>query len=92
MRWNDLRKFRRRLLESREEAELRGSVTQAAEIEHLLAALEPPIGSLRAAAVTASPPQRPGRPAAPRRRRLIAAPARRSCSESGPPGPAALLQ
>jgi TPR repeat protein len=54
VRWNDLRKLRRRLLESREEAELRGSVTQAAEIEHLLAALEPPIGSLRAAAVTAS--------------------------------------
>ncbi len=54
VRWNDLRKFRRRLLDSREEAELRGSVTQAAEIEHLLAALEPPIGSLRAAAVTAS--------------------------------------
>ena len=52
--WNDLRKLRRRLLESREEAELRGSVTQAAEIEHLLAALETPIGSLRAAAVTAS--------------------------------------
>ena len=45
---------RRRLLESREEAELRGSVTQAAEIEHLLVALEPPIGSLRAAAVSAS--------------------------------------
>jgi hypothetical protein len=54
VRWNDLRKFRRRLLDSREEAELRGSVTQAAEIEHLLAVLEPPIGSLRAAAVTAS--------------------------------------
>ena len=54
VRWNDLRKFRRRLLDSREGAELRGSVTQAAEIEHLLAVLEPPIGSLRAAAVTAS--------------------------------------
>ena len=53
-RWNDLRKFRRRLVESREEAQLRGSVTQAAEIEHLLAALEQPIASLRAAAVAAS--------------------------------------
>jgi TPR repeat protein len=54
VRWNDLRQFRRRLLDSREEAERRGSVTQADEIEHLLAVLEPPIGSLRAAAVTAS--------------------------------------
>jgi len=53
-RWNDLRKFRRRLVDSREEAQLRGSVTQAGEVEHLLAALEPPIASLRAAAVAAS--------------------------------------
>jgi hypothetical protein len=53
-RWNDLRQFRRRLVDSREEAELRGAVTQSGEIEHLLAALEPPIASLRAAAVAAS--------------------------------------
>jgi hypothetical protein len=53
-RWSDLRKFRRRLVDSREEAELRGAVTQSGEIEHLLAALEPPIASLRAAAVAAS--------------------------------------
>ena len=53
-RWNDLRKFRRRLVDSREEAQLRGSVSQAGELEHLLAALESPIASLRAAAVAAS--------------------------------------
>lgn len=53
-RWNDLRKFRRRLVDSREEAQLRGSVTQAGELEHLLGALEPPVASLRAAAVAAS--------------------------------------
>jgi uncharacterized protein (DUF2267 family) len=52
--WNDLCKFRRRLVDSREEAQWRGSVTQAGEIAHLLAALEPPISSLRAAAVAAS--------------------------------------
>ena len=53
-RWNDLCKFRRRLGNSREEAELRGSVTQASELDRLLAALELPIGALRAAAVAAS--------------------------------------
>jgi len=53
-RWNDLRKLRRRLVDSREEAQLRGSVTQAGELEHLLAALEHPIASLRATAVAAS--------------------------------------
>ncbi len=53
-RWNDLCEFRRRLLDSREDAELRGSVTQAGELEHLLASLEPPIASLHAGAVAAS--------------------------------------
>ena len=53
-RWNDLCKFRRRLLDSREEAQLRGSVTQADELERLLASLEPPIATLRAGAVAAS--------------------------------------
>ncbi len=53
-RWRELLRFRRRLVKSRNEAELRGSVTQASELEHLLRALEPPIASLRAAAVAAS--------------------------------------
>ena len=53
-RWNDLRLFCRRLAESRDEAEERGAVTLAAELEHLLAALEPTIASVRRAAVEAS--------------------------------------
>ncbi len=53
-RWNDLRMFCRRLAESRDEAEGRGAVTLAAELEHLLALLEPTIGSVRRAAVEAS--------------------------------------
>ena len=53
-RWNDLQMFCRRLAESREEAEERGSITLASELEHLLATLEPMIASVRAAAVEAS--------------------------------------
>ncbi len=53
-RWNDLRMFRRRLAESRDEAEERGAITLAAELEHLLAALEPTIESIRRTAVEAS--------------------------------------
>jgi CHAD domain-containing protein len=53
-RWKDLRRFRKRLSKSRTESEWRGAVTLAAEIERLLAVLEPSIQSARAAAVTAS--------------------------------------
>jgi CHAD domain-containing protein len=53
-RWNDLRLFSRRLAESRDEAEERGAVTLAAEIEHLLAALEPAISEARRSAIDLS--------------------------------------
>lgn len=53
-RWNDLRGFRRRLAESRDDAERRGTVVLAGEIERLLAALEPALDSARTAAVAAS--------------------------------------
>jgi hypothetical protein len=53
-RWNDLRGFRRRLAESRDDAERRGTVVLAGEIERLLAALEPVLDSARTAAVAAS--------------------------------------
>ncbi len=53
-RWNDLRLFCRRLRAGRDEAEERGAVTLAAELEHLLAALEPPLAAVRRAAVEAS--------------------------------------
>ena len=53
-RWNDLRMFCRRLADSRKEAEERGSVSLASELERLLAALEPTIAAVRAAAVEAS--------------------------------------
>ncbi len=53
-RWNDLRMFCRRLAEGRDEAEERGAITLAAELERLLAILEPTIGSIRRAAVDAS--------------------------------------
>lgn len=52
--WNDLRMFCRRLAESRDEAEERGAVTLAAELERLLAVLEPTVASARRAAVEAS--------------------------------------
>ncbi len=53
-RWNDLRMFCRRLSESRDEAEERGAVMLAAELDQLLALLEPTIESIRRAAVQAS--------------------------------------
>lgn len=39
-RWNDLRLFRRRLVETREEAQRRGTVTLALELDRLIRALE----------------------------------------------------
>ena len=53
-RWNDLRMFRLRLAESRDEAEERGAVTLAIELERLLGALEPTLASVRRAAIEAS--------------------------------------
>ena len=53
-RWNDLRGFRRRLAEGRDDAERRGTVVLAGEIERLLAALEPALDAARASAVAAS--------------------------------------
>lgn len=53
-RWNDLRLFRQRLAESRNEAEERGAITLALELEHLLASLETTIANMRRAAVEAS--------------------------------------
>lgn len=53
-RWNDLRMFCYRLETSRDEAEERGAITLAAELEQLLAALEPAIASTRRDAVEAS--------------------------------------
>lgn len=53
-RWNDLRMFRARLADSRDEAQRRGAVSLAAELERLLATLEPTIVTVRKAAVEAS--------------------------------------
>ncbi len=53
-RWNDLRLFRRRLAESRDEAEQRGAVTLASELEQVLALLEPAVADIRRGAVDAS--------------------------------------
>ena len=53
-RWNDLRLFRRRLAESRDEAEERGSVTLVAELERLLGALQPTIEDVRRTAIEIS--------------------------------------
>jgi CHAD domain-containing protein len=53
-RWNDLRMFCLRLADSRKEAEERGSMSLASELGRLLAALEPTIAAVRAAAVEAS--------------------------------------
>jgi CHAD domain-containing protein len=53
-RWNDLRLFSRRLAESRDEAEERGAITLAGELEQLLAILEPAIADVRRSAVEAS--------------------------------------
>ena len=60
-RWNDLKTFRRRLAESREEAERRGTVVLAGELERLLKALEPAVTSARAAAILASRQSAPAR-------------------------------
>jgi len=64
-RWNDLQTFRRRLAEGRADAEWRGAVVLAAELDRLLAALEPVVGAARAAAVAAS---RQSAPVVPMRR------------------------
>jgi len=53
-RWHDLRAFRKRLARSRSESERRGTVLLAAEIERLLAVLEPALASARAGAIAAS--------------------------------------
>jgi hypothetical protein len=53
-RWNDLRRFRRRLSASRREAQRRGTVGVAAELTRLIAALEPAIAETRKAAVAES--------------------------------------
>jgi CHAD domain-containing protein len=53
-RWNDLRTFRKRVAEERDESQRRGSVTLAGELERLLAALDIAGTSARAAAVAAS--------------------------------------
>jgi CHAD domain-containing protein len=53
-RWNDLRLFRRRLTDSRDEAEYRGAVTLASELEQVLALLEPAVAEIRREAVDAS--------------------------------------
>jgi len=53
-RWHDLRAFRKRIAKSHSEAEHRGTVLLAAEIERLLAVLEPALASARAGAVAAS--------------------------------------
>ena len=53
-RWNDLRLFCHRLEASRDEAEERGAISLAAELERLLAVLEPTVASVRRSAVDAS--------------------------------------
>jgi CHAD domain-containing protein len=53
-RWNDLRLLRRRLEQSRDEAEERGAVSLASELERLVSSLEATIGSIRKTAVEAS--------------------------------------
>jgi CHAD domain-containing protein len=62
-RWNDLRLFCRRLAESRDEAEERGAVVLAAQIERLLAVLEPTVATVRRAAVEASKAKEAGKAA-----------------------------
>jgi len=46
-RWNDLRLFRRRLRETRDQAEKRGTVTLVRELDHLISALERTVGRAR---------------------------------------------
>jgi CHAD domain-containing protein len=77
-RWNDLRLFCRRLEESRDEAEERGAIALASELERLLAALAPTVAAVRRAAVEAS---RVAAPDLPRKRKPAPRPqARRSRS------------
>lgn len=53
-RWNDIRLFRQRLRETREEAESRGAVTLALELDHLLPVLDRTLVSIRATALEAA--------------------------------------
>jgi CHAD domain-containing protein len=53
-RWNDLRLFRRRLADSRDEAEERGAVTLASELEHLWTSLETTLSTIRRNAIELS--------------------------------------
>ena len=50
-RWNDLRLFRRHLVATRDEAERRGTVTFALELDRLIAALDPAVLSVRSQAL-----------------------------------------
>ncbi|MDQ2978774.1 MAG: CHAD domain-containing protein, partial [Acidobacteriota bacterium] len=50
-RWNDLRLFRRHLVATRDEAEHRGTVTFALELDRLIAALDPAVLSVRSQAL-----------------------------------------
>jgi len=53
-RWNDVRLFRERLLDERRQAEERGAVTFAAELDHVTAALEGTVASARREALAAA--------------------------------------
>ncbi len=53
-RWNDARLFRIRLVETRAQAEERGAVTLALELDRLIAALEGTVAAARAAALGAA--------------------------------------
>ena len=55
-RWNDVRLFRRRLARTRRDAERRGAVTLALELDRLLAALDRTVEKARAEALEASRP------------------------------------
>jgi CHAD domain-containing protein len=46
-RWNDLRLFRKRLLDTRDEAEKRGAVTLVRELDHLITALQHTVDAAR---------------------------------------------
>ena len=53
-RWNDVRMFRRRLRQTRREAERRGAVTLASELDRLLAALDGTVEKTRGDAIEAA--------------------------------------
>ena len=55
-RWNDVRLFRRRLARTRRDAERRGAVTLALELDRLLSALDRTVEKARANAVDAARP------------------------------------